>query len=77
MFGTILGVVRFITEYVYPAPKCGEVDDRPGFVSMNFMYFGKLLPQDYSINTVFSFFLQINYHLGKSVFYSLSLASLS
>ncbi|CAB4009905.1 sodium glucose cotransporter 5-like [Paramuricea clavata] len=43
VFGTILGVVRFITEYVYPAPKCGEVDDRPGFVSMNFMYFGVIL----------------------------------
>ena len=41
MFGTVLGIIRFITEYVYPAPDCGKEDDRPGFVSLNFMYFGE------------------------------------
>ncbi|XP_046859690.1 sodium/glucose cotransporter 5-like [Xenia sp. Carnegie-2017] len=43
VFGTVLGIARFATEYVFPPPKCGEIDDRPGFVSLNFMYFGVIL----------------------------------
>ena len=39
--GIILGMSRFIAEYVHPTPACNEIDNRPGFASMNFMYFGK------------------------------------
>ncbi len=41
IIGVILGMSRFIAEYVHPTPACNEVDDRPLFASMNFMYFGK------------------------------------
>ena len=28
-------------DVVYPQPHCGEIDDRPGFVKLHFMYYGK------------------------------------
>ena len=27
------GVIRFILDFVYPVPQCGDEDDRPGIVS--------------------------------------------
>ena len=39
--GFILGMARFIAEYVHPTPACNEIDNRPLFASMNFMYFGR------------------------------------
>lgn len=41
--GIALGLSRFIAEYIHPTPACNEVDDRPGFASLNFMYFGIIL----------------------------------
>ena len=40
--GIILAGTRLIMDVLYPQPHCGEVDDRPGFVKMHFMYYGKI-----------------------------------
>ena len=40
VFGLILGVTRLIMDVVYPQPHCGEIDNRPGFVKLHFMYYG-------------------------------------
>ena len=43
VIGFILGMAKFIAGNVYPAPRCGTVDDRPGFAKMHFMYYGENL----------------------------------
>ena len=44
MVGLVVGMVRMILDFVYPAPGCGEVDTRPGIVSqVHYLYFGILL----------------------------------
>ena len=43
VIGFILGMAKFIAGNVYPAPRCGAVDDRPGFAKMHFMYYGENL----------------------------------
>ena len=40
VLGLILGIVRLSLDVVYPQPHCGEIDDRPGFVKLHFMYYG-------------------------------------
>ena len=44
VIGLVLGGTRLIMDVVYPQPHCGEVDNRPGFVKLHFMYYGKVLP---------------------------------
>jgi len=40
----MLGVARLVLDFVYPAPKCGDPDHRPGIVSaINFTYFSAIL----------------------------------
>ena len=41
VFGLLLGVIRLAMDVVYPQPHCGEIDNRPGFVKLHFMYYGK------------------------------------
>ena len=41
--GFLLGMAKFIAGNVWPAPQCGEVDDRPGFAKMHFMFYGEEL----------------------------------
>ena len=41
LIGLLLAAARFATEYIYESPACGEVDTRPAFASINYMYFGK------------------------------------
>ena len=38
--GFLLGILKFILGNIFPAPHCGEVDDRPGFVKLHFMFYG-------------------------------------
>ncbi|KAM5322265.1 sodium/glucose cotransporter 4 [Glossophaga mutica] len=38
MFGLVVGLVRMILEFSYPAPACGEVDRRPAVVFKDFHY---------------------------------------
>lgn len=47
LVGFLLGMAKFIVGNVYPDPRCGDVDSRPGFAKMHFMYYGKryLLPE--------------------------------
>lgn len=40
LFGLVFGVVKISLDVAYPAPHCGTVDDRPGFVKLHFMYYG-------------------------------------
>eukprot|EP00794_Sanderia_malayensis_P006218 gene6218-6934_t len=39
IFGLILGIVRLAFDVAMPAPHCGEIDNRPGFVKLHFMYY--------------------------------------
>ena len=43
LIGFLMGMAKFIVGNVYPAPPCGQVDDRPGFAKIHFMYYGKKL----------------------------------
>lgn len=44
MFGLVIGVVRMIMDFSYPAPLCMEVDDRPGIIAeVHYMYFAAFL----------------------------------
>lgn len=39
--GLMLGLLKFIFGNVYPPPECGTIDDRPSFVKLHFMWYGK------------------------------------
>ncbi|XP_013391892.1 sodium/glucose cotransporter 5 isoform X2 [Lingula anatina] len=40
LLGQVVGVVRFVLDFVYPAPGCGEVDTRPVIVTgIHYLYF--------------------------------------
>lgn len=44
MVGLVVGMVRMVLDFVYPAPGCEEVDTRPGIVAnVHYLYFGILL----------------------------------
>ena len=43
IIGFVMGMAKFIVGNVYPVPSCGEVDDRPGFAKMHFMFYGEEL----------------------------------
>ncbi|XP_028415401.1 sodium/glucose cotransporter 4-like [Dendronephthya gigantea] len=43
MIGFVLGISRMICDFAYPQPDCGETDTRPGFVTLNFMYFALIV----------------------------------
>ena len=47
LIGFVLGMAKFIVGNVYDSPKCGEVDTRPGFAKMHFMFYGKDLLNSY------------------------------
>ena len=42
LIGFLLGMAKFIVGNVYQAPHCGQVDDRPAFAKMHFMYYGEM-----------------------------------
>jgi Na+/proline symporter len=39
--GLFLGLLKFIFGNVYPPSECGQLDERPDFVKMHFMWYGK------------------------------------
>lgn len=43
LFGLVFGIIRISMDAVYPKPHCGEVDDRPGFVRLHFMYYALIM----------------------------------
>ncbi|XP_028368919.1 sodium/glucose cotransporter 4 [Phyllostomus discolor] len=44
MFGLVVGLVRMILEFCYPAPACGEVDRRPAVLKdFHYLYFALVL----------------------------------
>ena len=43
VIGFLMGMAKFVVGNVYSSPSCGEVDDRPGFAKMHFMYYGENL----------------------------------
>ncbi|KAG8505433.1 Sodium/glucose cotransporter 4 [Galemys pyrenaicus] len=44
VFGLVVGLVRMILEFSYPAPACGEVDRRPAVLKdVHYLYFALLL----------------------------------
>nr|XP_034358703.1 sodium/glucose cotransporter 4 isoform X2 [Arvicanthis niloticus] len=44
MFGLVVGMLRMILEFSYPAPACGEVDKRPAVLKdVHYLYFALLL----------------------------------
>ena len=43
MAGLLVGVIRMILDFVYPAPLCGEIDSRPGVVKFHYLYFASFL----------------------------------
>ena len=44
LIGHTVGITRMILDFVYPSPRCGEEDVRPGVVAgIHFTYFSVLL----------------------------------
>lgn len=43
LIGFVLGMAKFIVGNVYNSPKCGEVDTRPGFAKMHFMFYAIII----------------------------------
>lgn len=43
VIGFVLGMAKFIAGNVWPAPACGEVDERPGFAKMHFMFYAIII----------------------------------
>lgn len=43
LVGFLLGMAKFIVGNVYADPHCGEVDSRPGFAKMHFMYYAMVI----------------------------------
>lgn len=44
MFGLVVGFLRMILEFSYPAPACGEVDQRPAVLkNFHYLYFALIL----------------------------------
>ncbi|XP_020600518.1 sodium/glucose cotransporter 5-like [Orbicella faveolata] len=43
VIGFFLGMAKFIAGNVWPTPKCGTVDDRPGFAKMHFMFYAIII----------------------------------
>lgn len=43
LIGFLLGMAKFIVGNVYQAPHCGQVDDRPAFAKMHFMYYAIII----------------------------------
>lgn len=44
MFGLVVGFLRMILEFSYPAPACGEVDQRPAVLKdFHYLYFALVL----------------------------------
>ena len=64
LFGLVFGVVKISLDVAYPAPHCGVVDDRPGFVKIHFMYYGmshvlySSLPADLSTTVALNMIFQ-------------------
>ena len=54
LVGFLLGMAKFIVGNVYADPHCGEVDSRPGFAKMHFMYYGEIYI--YSTGTLLVFY---------------------
>ena len=55
--GFVLGMTKFIMRKAYGTPHCGEEDNRPAFVKIHFMYYGKALVSNYK----FSFCVSIHF----------------
>ncbi|XP_060062618.1 sodium/mannose cotransporter SLC5A10-like [Ylistrum balloti] len=44
LIGQITGITRMILDFIYPSPKCGDVDDRPTVISkVHFTYFAAMV----------------------------------
>ncbi|XP_066930269.1 sodium/mannose cotransporter SLC5A10-like [Clytia hemisphaerica] len=43
LFGLVFGIVRISLDVAYPKPHCGQVDDRPSFVKLHFMYYALIM----------------------------------
>lgn len=44
LVGQVTGITRMILDFIYPCPKCGEVDDRPAVISkVHFTYFAAMV----------------------------------
>jgi len=43
LFGLGLAIARLAADAAYPAPHCGNVDDRPAFAKLHFMYYGLII----------------------------------
>lgn len=44
MIGFVIGTIRMVMDFSYQAPRCGEVDQRPGVIAnVHYMYFAMIL----------------------------------
>ena len=43
LLGLLLAIIRLAVDIIYIPPKCGDVDNRPGFAKLHFMYFSLIL----------------------------------
>lgn len=43
IIGFLMGMAKFVAGNIWPAPHCGQVDDRPGFAKMHFMYYAMII----------------------------------
>jgi Na+/proline symporter len=41
LVGLFLGLLKFVFGNIYPPPDCGMLDDRPDFVKLHFLWYGK------------------------------------
>ena len=42
LIAQLRGISRFILDMIYPQPPCGEIDDRPGFITKFHPYYHAL-----------------------------------
>ncbi|XP_060062620.1 sodium/mannose cotransporter SLC5A10-like [Ylistrum balloti] len=53
LIGQITGITRMILDFIYPSPKCGDVDDRPTVISkVHFTYFAAIVLVETAIAAV-------------------------
>lgn len=52
LFGLAFGIVRISLDVAYPQPHCGDVDDRPSFVKLHFMYYGEFDHENVNIGEI-------------------------
>ena len=52
MIGLVCGFIRLVWEFSYSIPDCGEIDNRPAVIKINYLYFAIILWAICTVSTV-------------------------